>query len=252
VAACRPVPRRCGPPDVGIAGWTSFDAGYHAAAERYWVAALRAAHTASDRDIGANILKCMSLQRIDADQADEALVIASAARAGAKGAPARVRAMLTVREARANAECGSIVECETLLVVAERLMQRADDEPSPPWATYFDQAEYSAQVARCYVLLRRHRLADHWLSQSLSLQPDERSRDRATYQIWRADAVLDMGDVEHACALVEQALPDVATADSVRNHRRLAGIHRRLRQHKNLESVKVLDEQVRGLIALAA
>src|SRR5205085_2660283 len=32
-----------------IAGWASFDAGYHAAAERYWVAGLRASHASRDR-----------------------------------------------------------------------------------------------------------------------------------------------------------------------------------------------------------
>jgi hypothetical protein len=232
-----------------IAGWTSFDAGYHAAAERYWVAALRAAHTAGDRGIGANILKCMSLQRIDTDQTGEALALARAARTGAGTGPARVIAMLAVREARAHAGCGHVGDCERLLAEAERLMGRLEQEPSPSWAAYFDEAEYSAQVARCYLVLGRHQTSDRWLSLSLSLQPDERSRDRATYQIWRAHSVLDMGDVEHACALVGQALPDVATAHSVRNRRRLAGIHHRLMQHHNVEAVTALDERIRTLVA---
>ncbi len=232
-----------------IAGWTSFDAGYHAAAERYWVAALRAAHIAGDRGIGANILKCMSLQRIDTDRTDEALAIAHAARAGVKHEPPRVIAMLTVREARTHAGRGNVADCERLLVEAERLMDRADDVPSPPWAAYFDQAEYSAQVARSYLRLRRHQATDHWLSQSLTLQPDERARDRATYYIWRAHTVLNMGDVEHACALVNDAVPDIAIAKSARNQRRLSVIHRRLRQHSNVDVVAALDERVRHLIA---
>lgn len=70
-----------------IAGWASFDVGYHAAAERYWVSALHAAHTAGNRALGANVLKCMSLQRVDTDRTDEALSIARAAREGAKDAP---------------------------------------------------------------------------------------------------------------------------------------------------------------------
>jgi hypothetical protein len=86
-----------------IAGWASCDAGLHAAAERYWIAALRAAHIANDRGIGANILKSMSLQRAETDRSDEALALARAAREGAKDAPARVVAMLTVRQARTHA-----------------------------------------------------------------------------------------------------------------------------------------------------
>jgi hypothetical protein len=233
-----------------IAGWTSLDAGYHAAAERYWLAALRAAHTAGDRGVGANILKCMSLQRIDTDRIDEALAIAHAGQEGAAHEPARVLAMLTVRAARAHAARGDVADCERLIAEAERLMDRADEEVSPSWAAYFDQAEYSAQVAKCYRSLNRHQATDRWLNRSLSLQPDERSRDRATYQIWQADNVLDMGDVEHACTLVGHALPDIATAQSVRNKRRLTVIHRRLTQHKNVEAVTALDERIRSLVAL--
>jgi len=157
--------------------------------------------------------------------------------------------MLTVREARTHAGRGNVADCERLLVEAERLMDRADDVPSPPWAAYFDQAEYSAQVARSYLRLRRHQATDHWLSQSLTLQPDERARDRATYYIWRAHTVLNMGDVEHACALVNDAVPDIAIAKSARNQRRLSVIHRRLQQHSNVDVVAALDERVRHLIA---
>src|SRR5690606_23350507 len=37
-----------------MAGWCAFDAGAHAAAQRYWSAALHAAHSADDRLLGAN------------------------------------------------------------------------------------------------------------------------------------------------------------------------------------------------------
>jgi hypothetical protein len=231
-----------------VAGWASFDAGYHAAAERYWVTAVRSAHAGGDRALGANILKCMSLQRVDANRCDEALVLAQAAREGAKDAPARVVAMLTVRQARTHAVRGEAAACERLLSVAERAMERADNDSTPPWASYFDQAEYCAQVAACYLVLQRHAATDRWLQQALQLQPEERSRDRATYLIWRADAVLSLGDLEHACALVGQAVPDIAAARSVRNQRRLSEIHRRLRLHEH-PAVSALDEQVRSLIA---
>ena len=235
-----------------IAGWASCDAGLHAAAERYWIAALRAAHVAKDRGIGANILKSMSLQRAEADRSDEALDLARAAREGAKDGPARVVAMLTVRQARTHAARGEVSDCEKLLVVAERAMARADDEPAPPWAAYFDQAEYCAQVAACYLLLRRYQASDRWLSQTLALQPDERSRDRATYFIWRADSVLHLGDVEQACALLSQAVPDIASARSARNTKRLVDIHGQLTKHRRLPAVQALHEQLRPLMSPAA
>ena len=69
-----------------------------------------------------------------------------------------------------------------------------------------------------------------------------------TYLIWRADTVYHLGDIEHACELVGQAVPDIAAARSVRNHRRLVDIHGRLTKHRN-SAVQALDEQVRSLIA---
>lgn len=231
-----------------IAGWASFDAGFHAAAERYWFAALHAAHSASDRAAGANILKCMSLQRVDTERPSEALRLADAARTGAKNAPARVRAMLTTRLARTHAVLGESVACERRLAEADTEMSRADKEPGPAWASYFDHAEYCAQVAACYLLLQRHQASDSWLQQTLALQPAERSRDRATYLIWRADSVLNLGDVGHACTLVAEAAPDVAATRSVRNHRRLLDIHGRLMAHRH-PAVRALDERVRSLLA---
>jgi hypothetical protein len=232
-----------------IAGWASYDAGFQAAAERYWMAALHASHAAQDRGIGANILKSMSLQRSEADRPDESLALATAAREGAAGGPARVLAMLTVRQARAHAGRGEASDCERLLASAETHMSHADDEPVPPWATYFDNAEYRAQVAFSYRVLQRHRAADHWLEQALRLQPDERSRDRATYLMWRADSVFELGDVEHACALVCQAIPDIAAARSARIRRRLAGLQAKLHTQPHLSVVQEVDEQIYQLIA---
>lgn len=230
-----------------IAGWTSFDSGYHAAAERYWIAALRAAHTANDRAAGANILKCMSLQRMDADRTDEALSLARAAREGAKSAPARILAMLIVRQARTHAVRDEVRDCERLLSVAERAMDRAEDEVAPAWASYFDRAEYCAQVAASYLALEQHKTADYWLAQSLAMQSIERRRDRATYLIWRADSVLGLGDVEHACELVSRAAPDIVGARSVRNRKRLADIHTKIKKYRH-PAASALDDQLHSLI----
>jgi tetratricopeptide (TPR) repeat protein len=191
----------------------------------------------------------MSLQLIDAKRPGEALAIATAARDGAKQAPPRVVAMMSVREALTHAALGDAAACERLLVYAEAAMCRADEVESPDWASSFDQAAYCAQVASCYLLLRRHQAADHWLDQSLDLHPAERRVDRTTYLMWRAEAVLELGNVDHACALVGQAVPSIAAVHSVRNQRRLSDLHQRLKVHKHCPAVVELDEQVRSLIA---
>lgn len=232
-----------------VAGWSSFDAGYHAAAERYFMAALRASHAAGDRLIGANVLKCMSLQLVEADRPHEGLAIALAAQAGAEQAPPRIVAMMTVREARMRAVLGETMECERLLVAAESAMNRADKHEVPGWASYFDQAEYCAQVATCYLLLRRNQATDRWFGQALELQPPERRVDRATYLMQRAEAVLGLGDVDHACILVGEAVSPIAAARSARHRRRLRDLQARLNEHIHRPAVAELDERVRTLIA---
>lgn len=131
-------------------------------------------------------------------------------------------------------------------------MGRADEVESPEWAAYFDQAEYFAQVASCYLVLGRHRTTDRWLDQSLRLQPAERSVDQATYLLWRAEAKLGLGDLDEACSLITQAVPSIATAWSLRNRRRLGTLYDGLRVHRETRVVAELDEYVRPLIAHSA
>lgn len=77
-----------------LAGWLAFDGGQHAGAQRYWMAALRAAHTAGDRALAANTLGFMSCQAKDIKQPLEAVTLAESARAGYRGASPRVSAIL--------------------------------------------------------------------------------------------------------------------------------------------------------------
>ncbi|WP_218037905.1 MULTISPECIES: helix-turn-helix transcriptional regulator [Streptomyces] len=230
-----------------IAGWAGVDAGYHAAAQRYFTVGLRAAHAAGDRLAAANLLKCMTLQLAECGRPDEALALAGTARRCAAGGPGRVRAMLAVRHARAHALSGDRAACEKLLAEADGLMERAASEPCPGWAAYFDSAEYSAQVAFCHLLTGRHRLCDRRLTEALALQPPSRPRDGTTYRMWRAEAAVRLGEVDRACAELAEALPLVAGCSSARNRARLDSVRRLLRPYRTTRSVRALDERLRAL-----
>jgi tetratricopeptide (TPR) repeat protein len=234
-----------------VAGWASCDAGHHATAERYWSAGIRAAHLAGDRGIGANILKSMSLQRAEAGQHAQAIALAEAASEGVRGTDDRVLAMLTVRQARTHASRGDRADTERLLARAETHMERAS-AGTPSWAAYFDDAEFHAQAGACYLLLGQYRTTDRLLERALALQPDERSRDRATYAIWRAECALHLGDVERACVYVNGAIPDLEGAVSTRNRTRLTGLHGNLRPYARHAAVRDLDDQLEDLLQVAA
>jgi hypothetical protein len=238
-----------------IAGFSSFNTGRHAAAERYFLAALRSAHTANDRLLGANILRSMSLQLAETGRPTEAHATASAAWEGSRNAPPRVAAMLAVRQAHTHAVLGQAPECERLLSAADNAMGHADGGPVPGHISHYDQANFCLDVGRCYTILRRHEHADRWLSQSVALVApgQDISIVRALSLMYQADSVLGLGDVEHACALASQAVPSVVVARSARHRRRLTKLHARLNQQRpDVPAVAALGEQIRTLIIPAA
>ena len=157
-----------------MAGWASFDAGMHAAAQRYWVCALHHAHTADRRDIGANILKSMSLQCYDFHELTTALALARSARAGVGETNPRTEAMLALREARAHAALGNTSDCDRLITAAETTLTRSGVQEAEPEIGYFDEAEFNAQVATCWLDLGRTQAADDRLARALTLFPTTR------------------------------------------------------------------------------
>jgi hypothetical protein len=89
----------------------SLDTGRHAQVQRYWLAALRAAHAAGDQSIGANVLAFMSYQATYSEQYGEAIKLAEAARQGYGGQSPRVRAMLNLWAAQKYASAGEAKPC---------------------------------------------------------------------------------------------------------------------------------------------
>jgi tetratricopeptide (TPR) repeat protein len=232
----------------GKAGWASFDAGLHASAQRYWVAALHAAHTAGDRLLGANILKNMSLQCSDFALPNEALALARSAYAGARQAMPRAAAMLALREANAHAVIGDALACEELIAQADDLFGRAaapDDDPV--WLGYFDESEFNAQVGKCYLDLAQPRRADTYFRNTLRLAPATKVRDRAYYVIRRACAQTQLGNADRATALIADAIPLIRKAPSERNVRRIVRARERLPFTKSDPRSQDLDEQLATL-----
>lgn len=234
-----------------MAGWASFDAGLHAAAQRYWVAGIHVAHAAGDRALGANILKSMSLQCHDFARPKEALRLARSAYAGmGTEATPRTRAMLALREARAHAALGDRTACERLLSGAETALAQASIKADDPaWASYFDEAEFYAQVGTCYLDLKAPAKADQYLDQTLNLLPSAKVRDQATYVVRRASAQLGLGNLDRACSLVTQAVPLIQQAPSERNVQRLIRVRARLPLPKGDPRAQELDTQLAVLVA---
>ncbi|WP_217712076.1 hypothetical protein [Kitasatospora sp. NA04385] len=233
-----------------LAGWSSFDAGLHAAAQRYWTSGLRAAHAADDRALGANIIKSLSLQCYDHGLFADARALAAAAVDGVGEVTARTLAMLLLRQARAAAACGDHAECDRLLSAAETQMDRTgagDDDPA--WTGYFDAAEFHAQTATCHADLGRPRLAQRHFATALDLMPAAKSRDLATYTVQSARTHTALGDADHAVHLLETAIPMITAAPSQRNAARAAAARAELPLTAKDPKVQHLDQLLGTLAA---
>jgi transcriptional regulator with XRE-family HTH domain len=233
-----------------LAGWAGVDLGRASAAERYFVTGLRAAYHAGDRIAGANIMKSWGLLLVESGRPHDAQVLMAAAHQATVTAPPRVRAMLRVREARVEASLGNGPVCGTLLAESSRLLEQGvgrDDHP--PAVGYFGPAELAAQSAACHRLLGRPDKVQAALAGALVVDLPSRKVDRTTYQLWRGEAALAQGEVEHACALLADALPGLSAARSVRNTSRFSAVRRQLnRSHPTEPAVRALDEQASVLI----
>jgi len=227
-----------------VAGWASFDAGYHAAAQRYWTSALRAAHASSSEAVGANILKSMSLQALDLHNPRDALALAETACRGAARLRGRPAAMFVLREARAHAALGSARDCEASLSEAERLQGISTDDPEPGWAAYFDDQEYSAQVGTCYLELGDALRADEWLAKAEPVDHSDKVRDRVTYIVRRATAQLDLGAVDQACETLASGIPALSQTESARNQARVRRLLDRLSQWSDQAAVADVRDQL--------
>lgn len=233
-----------------IAGFASFDAGLHSAAQRYWTSGLRAAHSAGDRAVAANILKSMSLQCYDHGLFRDSLDLAKAAVDGTGPVTPRTEAMLLLRRARAEAACRNKAACDHVLAAAERAYGRTSSaDTDPGWTAYFDDAEFHAQVGTCHLDLGRPSAAGRSFASALALMPETKTRDRATYVIRLSESGLAHGEAEEAAGLLRSAIGLIVDAPSQRNVERAKAVRDRLPFAKTDPRVEQLDVDLARLAA---
>jgi len=194
-----------------LAGFSSYDTGGHAQAQRYWLAALRAAHAAADRSIGANVLAFMSLQAKDLELYGEAIKLAEAARQSYDGQSPQVTAMLNLRAAQAYASAGEAKPCRAAIDIAyDALRGQPSTSGEPAWCYWMDEAMANELVSGCYMRLEDWGRAQSHLQTALRLQVNPVSREAALRQANLATTYARQGDVEHACRIGEQAVDILA------------------------------------------
>ncbi|MFE3196285.1 helix-turn-helix domain-containing protein [Nocardia sp. NPDC059240] len=232
----------------------SWDSGYQALAQRYYVLAVRAAHAASDSAFAANALAGMARQLLCLGRASDALELVRLAQDhAARGATPTVHAMLRTREAWAYANLGRPSAFHRTWDRAGDDMAASTPDDDPHWIGYFDRAEFAGTIGGRLLEMAKHAPefaseAAGQIAQAITLRRPERLRSSALDQLGIAEARLIEGEVEEACRLGEEALSTVEKTTSDRVLVKVREIYERTEQLVNVSAVAELRDRMCPLV----
>jgi transcriptional regulator with XRE-family HTH domain len=211
------------------AGWGSFDADLHAAADRYWHAGIRAAHQAGDPAPAVYILSNMALQQNQAGDGRTAIGLLDGARTIiGPGGPAIVHAILDAWQVRSHALQGE-------RLAAGRILGRADDhwdrhriEDTPEWTYWMRRPSETIEANMALVTLGQTNETEARLNRWIATDGADFSRDHAFALTVIAAAQLDSGRLDESLETARQAVALLRRSDSGRIADELSGFAGRL------------------------
>ncbi len=222
---------------IWLAGWTSYDGGWHGLAQQYFIRSLQLATAAGDGALGTEILAAMSHQSAYLRSPVEAVDLARAAHRSALDAGiAALRAEASVMEAHGLALTGDEKACATALARAEDELDQAERDDDPQWIGYFDDAYLAARFGHCFVALGRGDLAQRFAARSLDMDRSFR-RGRQFNLALLAVAHVQAGEPEQAATVGMDAVTMAEQLNSARCVDYLRALADRLAPHVGLASV---------------
>ncbi len=232
-----------------LAGVMAYDVGQHGHARQQMLHALRLSQVADDRLFGGRVLTVMSHQARTLGHLQDGIDFAAAATRGANavGAPAAV-ALFAVTEALARASSGDRQASLPLMHAAERALDQADAVERPEWLLFLDGGELTSKLGRCFRDLGMHREAERHLELSLSLHKPHRRKSHALTKIVLATNYVRQGELEPACQLGQEALPEIGRLRSWLTKEYLTELYRELAHYEREPLVQDFREQAKHLV----
>ncbi len=190
-----------------LASWLCFDAGQHGRAQRYTQIALRAAHSAEDRQVGANVLGFAAYQAGVRGDGVAAEALSRTALAGGRGAltPA-VEGAMHARLGMGRARLGDLSGAAASFDTAEGLLTSSGLEDEPDWIYWFTLGDLHGIAGQAYLLANEPGIAVGHLNQAVGGTGEEFTRDRALWLSTTATAQLLNGDLDESLRTAEDAL----------------------------------------------
>jgi tetratricopeptide (TPR) repeat protein len=234
-----------------LAGWVSFDAQHHKAAQMWWEAALRSAHTSGDWSLGAHILTNMGNQTYNIGSPQNAVALIETAQAGAKNiSTSKVKSILAARLARAHCKNGDARACLNELDQARDHFSKGDHPDDPSWTYYLSEAELGLTAGSCHLELGHHDEAVAQFTTALDAYGDTCHRDRSLVWGRLATAHLKHRDLDHALDAGGHALALIdGPVRSVRSTAHIRDITEQLDDHASHRGVQDFLDQAQHVLA---
>lgn len=230
-----------------LAGWTCYDTGQHALAQRYLHHAFRLSRAAGDKPLCGRILAGMSHQANFLGHYEQAVHLARAAAQGARGyATPTTMALFHSMEARALSSQGNEPEATAAMLEAERWHTQSRPEDDPDWIRYFDGAELHAEFAHCFRDLEKPEMATHHAQASIDQSESLYVRSLSFVRTVLATSHLQSNEVEQAVEVAKGVVDTAAKGlKSLRVVSYLDVFRGQLRQQFDSPLVSDFEEYVR-------
>jgi DNA-binding XRE family transcriptional regulator len=233
-----------------LAGWATYDAGQPSLAQRYYVAALRAAHSADDRPLGAHILSCMAEQAAHEGQPSEAATLIETAFAGTRGRETpRLLAKLYIRQAYALATIHDVSACSAAVSKARAHVEPQDDDP--PWLYWVSPADITAFAGNCLLQLGQADRAAKLIEEGVDSFDESFARDRQLYSVHLADALARPGTQRDLDAAASRGIAAIRLAEDLDSNRSvglLRDLSHQMKPHAKVPAVRDFLDRARGLV----
>ncbi|MCU7824847.1 hypothetical protein [Kitasatospora sp. DSM 101779] len=209
-----------------LVGWANYDMGNDAAAQRAFVAALRAAHVSGDPRLGVGVVGCLAVQATynsGGRGLDAVAMLSTALRAADEVLTPRERALQLGRIARAHGRKGEQISAEAVAERAFQALEGADDHAH-------ERADLAGMVGEMHLFLGDFERAQRMLGEAVAALPAERARTRALLMVRLAEAYRRTGEREEAARIADEARLLAAGMQSARVARALRAFDAAVRE----------------------
>jgi hypothetical protein len=231
-----------------LASWLAFNINQHAAAQRYWMAALRSAHLSGDRALGANILSFMSRQAVRLGGPRDAFALTEFALDTERALTPAVAASLYGRLAVGAGGIGEELTARRAQDRGFELLTRSAPADEPSWIYWYTEGAAHYDAGKSLLFLARPADAEPYLRRAVSMLDPSCVRDRGLMLLELATARIGMGSVERACATATEAAGIIRRLDSPRGRHRLAEFRATAAPYATSATMKEFDAKHRDLL----